>query len=65
MMGYGVDIVPILVARHRKIPHMSMDHTDPIVLLFRLVVVLALVLWFSASFPGRSSSHSDASFPSR
>ncbi len=31
---------------------MRMDHTDPIVLLFKLVVVLALVLWFWHRFRG-------------
>jgi hypothetical protein len=31
---------------------MSMDHADPIVLLFRLVVVLALVLSFWHRFRG-------------
>jgi hypothetical protein len=31
---------------------MSMDHSDPIVLLFRLVVVLALVLWIAHRFRG-------------
>jgi hypothetical protein len=29
-----------------------MDHTNPIVLLFRFVVVLALVLWFWHRFRG-------------